>query len=177
MSSSLCVRVYESHPLSHHSCISFDQSLFVHLFGFHFFNSRPWNALVLLCYLLFSKSGLCWGSAKLVSADASVKLHTPLVCCPTHDAAALPADTHQSRGSVNTAPYLTELSHLVWYNINHSIVEEEQPLLGLADWWEAGSAGFGMLVVLLTCYCCSVPECLSIPARELNIFVLCVQFT
>lgn len=61
MSSCLHVRVYENHPLSHHQCNSFEQSLFVHLFGFHILNSDPWNALVLLCCLIFSKSG-CVGN-------------------------------------------------------------------------------------------------------------------
>lgn len=58
-------------------------------------------------------------------------------------------------------------------------MEQELTFLGLADWREAGSVDFGMLVlvVLLICYCYSLPECLSIPAREMNIFVLCVQYT
>lgn len=142
------------------------QSLSVHLFGFHFLNSGPWNALVLLCYL--SLVGVdCVG---IRGADEHWQFsgapHTPGVLCWARCCCS-PCWHVPKWGSVKNVPYLTGLSRLVWHNTKQSVMEQELTLLGLADWGEAGSADFGMLLVLLICHCCSLPECLSISAREL----------
>lgn len=145
-------------------------------FWFSFLNSGPWNALVLLCYL--SLAGVdCVG---IRGADEHWQFsgapHTSGVLCWARCCCS-PCWHVPKWGSVKNVPYLTGLSRLVWHNTKQSVMEQELTLLGLADWGEAGSADFGMLLVLLICHCCSLPECLSIPARELNIFVLCFQYT